>query len=106
MQRFGACGDPVSAQQIPLQAITLEDRFSILPNPATGFVNLEYTGPDITGVVVTITDLGGKIHLISSIGFHELDYGSTLDISMLESGLYIIGLSTGNYQQYTKLLIE
>ncbi len=106
VQRFGACGDPVSSQQIPFQAITLEDRFSIHPNPAHGFVNLEYTGPDITGVVVTITDLDGKNHLISAIGFNELFYGSTLDISMLESGLYIIGLTTGNYQQYTKLLIE
>jgi hypothetical protein len=106
VQRFGDCGDPVSSQQIPFQAITLEDRFSIYPNPALGFVNLEYTGPDVSGVVVTITDLSGKNHLIDAIGFHELEYSPTLDISMLESGLYIIGISTDNYRQYTRLLIE
>ena len=106
VQRFGACGDPVSAEQIPLQALSFEDRFSIYPNPANSFITLEYAGPDITEVVLTITDLSGKNFMIEAVDFNGFDYGTTIDITGLESGLYIIGLSTGNYQQHSKLLID
>lgn len=30
----------------------------------------------------------------------------SLDVSGLERGIYIIGLSAGNYQQHTKLLVD
>lgn len=106
VQRFGACGEVVSAEQIPLQALSFEDRFSIYPNPASSQITLDYSGPAIDEVVITITDLSGKNYMIENLNFGGFDYSSTIDVSVLESGLYILGLSTGNYQQHSKLLID
>ncbi len=106
VQRFGACGDNETSAPVPFQAITMEERFTIYPNPASSQISLEYAGPDISDVVVSITDMNGKNYLNSSLSFMEMNYTSTIDISMLPRGVYIIGLSTRNYRQHTKLLVD
>ncbi len=35
-----------------------------------------------------------------------MNYNINLGVSGLERGIYIIGLSTGSYQQHSKLVIE
>jgi hypothetical protein len=106
VQRFGSCGDTETSGPIPFQAITMEDRFTLYPNPASNHINLTYAGPDISEVVVTITDLSGKRYISQELNYMELDYRSTIDVGMLPRGVYIVGLSTNNYRQHTKLLID
>jgi hypothetical protein len=106
VQRFGACGDPATSVQTPFQAITFEDRFRIYPNPTNSLINLDYSGPDISEVLVTVSDLSGKIYMTSVLNFVEMDYLSGIDVSFLPKGVYIVGLSTDNYQQHSKLLVD
>ncbi len=106
VQRFGACGQGPVSDQIPLQAITMEERFTLYPNPASGHINLSYAGPDISEVVVTITDLSGKSYISETLSYLEMDYRSTIDTGGLPSGVYIVSFSTPNYRQHTKLLID
>ena len=106
VQRFGSCGDTETSGPIPFQAITMEDRFTLYPNPASNQINLTYAGPDISEVVVTITDLSGKRYISQELNYMELDYRSTIDVGMLPRGVYIVGFSTNNYRQHTKLLID
>ncbi len=106
VQRFGACGQGPVSDQIPLQALTMEDRFTIYPNPASSHINLSYAGPDITEVMVTITDLSGKSYISETLSYLEMDYRSTIDTGGLPSGVYIVSFSTNNYRQHTKLLID
>jgi len=106
VQRFGACGESPTSVKTPLQAISFEDRFRIYPNPASSLINLDYSGPDISEVLLTVTDLSGKIYMNLVLNFVNMDYLSAIDVSSLPEGVYILGLSTANYQQYTKLLIN
>lgn len=106
VQRFGSCGETETSLPIPFQAITMEDRFSIYPNPANSQITLEYAGPDITGVVITITDLSGKRYMSEELNYLEMDYRSTLNVDALPQGVYIASFSTNNYRQHTKLLID
>jgi hypothetical protein len=106
VQRFGACGEGATSVQTPFQSITFEDRFRIYPNPANSLINLDYTGPDISEVLVTVSDLSGKIYMNRVLNFVEMDYLSGIDVSFLPKGIYIIGLATDNYQQHSKLLVD
>jgi Secretion system C-terminal sorting domain len=106
VQRFAACGQGPLSDQVPLQAITMEERFTFYPNPARDHINLSYAGPDISGVVVTITDMSGKIYLNETRSYLHMDYRSTLAIDGLPKGVYILSFSTRNYIQHNKLLIE
>ena len=84
----------------------MEERFTLYPNPASGHINLEYAGPDIYEVMVTITDLSGKSYLSETLSYLEMDYKSTIDISTLPRGVYIVSFSTSNYRQHTKLMVD
>jgi len=106
VQRFGTCGETETSVPIPIQALTMEERFTLYPNPANDHINLSYAGPDISEVVVTITDLSGKTYLVEELSFKQMDYRSTLDVGELPQGVYIVGFSTNNYQQHTRLLID
>lgn len=108
VQRFSACGEdgPKTSVQTPFQSISFEDRFRVYPNPANSQVNLDYSGPDISEVMVTITDLSGKIYMNKVLNFVKMDYLSNIDVSFLPNGIYLIGLSTDNYQQHTKLVVD
>ncbi len=106
VQRFGSCGETETAVPIPFLAMTMEDRFTLYPNPARDHINLSYAGPDISEVVVTITDLSGKRYLSEELRYLEMDYKSTLDVGALPLGVYIVSFSTNSYRQHTKLLID
>ncbi len=106
VQRFAACGQGPLSDPVPFQALTMEERFSLFPNPAGDVLNIHYTGPDIPGVELTITDLSGKLLLRETLQYLHMDYTSVIDTGRLPGGVYVVRLNAGNYIQHTKLLIE
>ncbi len=106
VQRFAACGEAPVSDQLPFHNLVMEERFSLYPNPTSDYLNLSYTGPDISGVVISITDISGRIYLTETLNYLSMDYRSSLDLGGLPTGVYIVSFSTSNYQQRSRVVIE
>lgn len=86
---------PISAQTLVLSSVEADDfvslneansfEFGVYPNPATNEITLN--GDFTSNAVATIYDQSGRIVLSSTI-----TSGSNLNISSLESGIYIVSI--------------
>ncbi|MEO6168097.1 MAG: T9SS type A sorting domain-containing protein [Chitinophagales bacterium] len=79
--------------------------FSIFPNPAHDFLTLLIEGSSEDNYVVTITDLLGRemnVAVIPSGTFNKLE----VDIKQFPKGNYVVGIRSGGYISYKKLVID
>ncbi|MFZ4678608.1 MAG: T9SS type A sorting domain-containing protein [Flavobacterium sp.] len=98
-------GDPLGSAGIfklsgPLgldNAATLT-KFKVYPNPASSLVTI--STPDVETVVLSVTDLTGKIVMTKSLNGIE----NTVDVSNLSSGAYFFELSSNNIKEVVKIL--
>lgn len=74
--------------------------FSLYPNPAVNTVDV-VTGLSVDGEAIVYSLSGGKLQT-----FHLSPYRTTLDISMLETGMYIMSIRTNGKVSYQKLMKE
>lgn len=72
----------------------------IFPNPASSAVNIIL--PNMAGVNLSIHDITGKVVL----GEEGIDYITTLDVSSLASGVYVLNLEYQGQVNASKLIIE
>jgi len=72
--------------------------FSLYPNPASGFVNIETKNPGDKHVVVY--DMLGKQVIKTVVG------GSELNISALKSGIYNLSVTQDNATVTKKLIVQ
>jgi len=82
-------------------------QFSLFPNPASeGQVQLVYSLEQPTAASVQIFDLSGKevfsTRLMTSAGLHT----SNLNLSLLNSGLYIVSIQANGIRAQQKLMIK
>ena len=84
--------------------IPLNTKFSVYPNPATTFFNLQLNKYVNGKVTIEVTDLTGKIVLTRN---YELD-GSIISIStnQLANGTYLVKLKMNDEQYLQKLFIS
>ncbi len=79
--------------------------FKAYPNPASGFINLSADKPVNGRVVITLTDLSGRVVKTKTvIAFETLQY--QMDLSNLTKGIYVVGLNNGNIQWQQKIVVE
>jgi len=79
--------------------------FKAYPNPASGFINLSADKPVNGRMVITLTDLSGRVVKTKTIAaFGTLHY--KLDLSNLTKGIYVVGLNNGNIQWQQKIVVE
>lgn len=81
--------------------------FSLYPNPATDFVMAEFESDAADLATINITDLSGKLisstnTTIESAGMQSI----RLDVSNLESGLYIVSINIDNKTAFVKLNVQ
>lgn len=69
------------------------NRFSIYPNPANDFLNIGFE--EKTNATIEIIDALGRIHLKSELKENE----STINVSQLPSGVYILNLQQNGISQ-------
>ncbi|MCK9399352.1 MAG: C25 family cysteine peptidase [Bacteroidales bacterium] len=78
----------------------------IYPNPSSGVINLDVSGPHADNMKIGIYNLLGSSVLIRD-GIHMGDRQVlTLDLSSLPNGIYILTLIGDNYSQTRKLIIQ
>jgi hypothetical protein len=77
------------------------DSFTVYPNPASSNVNLMVLNTD-NGFDVTVIDMLGKTVINNSFATNE----ASLDISVLNSGIYFISITADGKSQVKKLIVK
>ncbi len=81
----------------------LEELFLVYPNPARDFVRYKIIGKDVVVTKIEVYDIEGRLviskPLINPIAYDSIE--GKIDISKIDSGLYIIKITTDD-----KLLVE
>lgn len=80
--------------------------FNIRPNPASNFVNIEYSINNESNVMISLYSVNGE--LIESKSIFEAVYGNNLlqfDISDLAAGVYIVKFQAGKEVIIKKLVV-
>ena len=78
------------------ESIIYDELISILPNPASNYLNIVMQKDLATNVIVKITDITGRTLIDKTVTSDEL-FNFQLDISKLISGVYLIQLNTENH---------
>ena len=92
-----ALGNVTLGEALSTDDVTLTPQFTLIPNPAKTNVTLE-TNLDVDGI--TFYDVLGQAVL-------QLDrVPSSIDVSALRAGLYVVTIEAGSRQQSCKLLIK
>ncbi len=73
----------------------------MFPNPANDELNLVVAGLTGQKVIVTITDVEGRV-----VYEENITGNTTLDISIIMSGVYILNLKSGSFNIIRKLVIQ
>jgi hypothetical protein len=88
----------------PYKDVVLEQNY---PNPCSDFTNLKFHLPDQNQVQIEIFDLiGSKIGTIAEAQLDPGSYELALDTSSLESGTYIIRLTTDQVVKSIKMMVK
>ena len=82
---------------------TVKDiEISLYPNPATDYLSIELPFEAATGSVITIVDVYGRVVDI----FEPMSGRQTYDCAQLDSGMYLLELSSENYRGVTSFIVE
>jgi hypothetical protein len=80
--------------------------FKVYPNPATEMITVSLNNTDNGPVNINIYDLSGRI-AASSVEFKaSLNFETTLDISMLDRGMYMIEVNQGGEKSIQPLVVR
>jgi endonuclease I len=78
------------------------ESFGVYPNPASDELNINYTGNFTKDMTLTISDMSGRIVLEKDISGAQ----STIDITTINSGIYIISLNTAEKTLRVKVIVS
>jgi hypothetical protein len=87
---------------IGLEENALNNQLSVFPNPANGIVNISL-GEDLGTANIEITSMSGQLVKAETI---ESTNNASIDVSTLETGVYILKLTADNRVGVKKLIIE
>ena len=104
---------PNAIEEMPQQAIPTNwvdnaGSFNLLPNPTTNQVKVAYHLPNenVAQATITLMDITGKIiHTISLV--NPIQEGMMdMDLSDLNSGIYLVNVTSEGYTQTKKLVVN
>ena len=79
-------------------------KISVYPNPASDILNISL-GKNIDNIrSITLYDLNGK--LITQVNEDDNEHNAKLNVSSLNSGIYVLKVETDNNQYNQKVIIE
>jgi hypothetical protein len=78
---------------------------SIYPNPATNFVNIDWTGAQVGSANVAITDVAGRTISTTVIEMGSASGSAKINVADLAGGIYAITIKSNGFTQTTKLMI-
>jgi hypothetical protein len=76
------------------------------PNPATDIINIYGNGYSSNSVLISLTDIGGKVLLQKNYSIPQNEFTISENISHLPAGVYLLQLSAGQGDAYTQKIIK
>jgi len=107
----GDCGtDTLSIQidvikQLSIEQIGNLNSLHIFPNPASSFVNLNFSLTKPTLILFQVFDLSGRNVLNFNKSFVQGEQQETLDLSKLTSGIYLLNIQEGQKNQVVRISV-
>jgi hypothetical protein len=87
-------------------AANISSTISIYPNPVTEIANISYTLTKTGDVSINIYDITGKVVSATKIGTSAKgNHTSSIDVSGLSRGTYIVGLVSGSERKTVKMIV-
>ena len=86
-----------------LYEVNTDEPFAAYPNPTSGFFNISTNGAN-QNLTIECFNLQGD--LMQTWNITNVSYFTSLDLSELPSGLYILRTNTGQETAYTKVIIQ
>ncbi len=93
-----------SAVYAGINELTLDNSFSIYPNPATGIFSVELSNPKSEMVSIEILNQLGQTVRKEELGNGEIN--TSLNIQGINSGIYFIRTNAGSRSSIKKLIIQ
>ncbi len=92
------CYSDVSVDLKALLGEMIDELFVVYPNPSSDKIKIDYKGKqvDVSEISITLYDMLGKSHQTSIVKGINGSYTTTLDVSKLSEGSYVIGIQEGN----------
>lgn len=85
--------------------ITFNNVITVYPNPTKGFLNLEIQTKEGQIAAYNLIDLVGRT-IISNQTISNGNYSTTLDLSSLESGIYLLRVNINGESTIRKIVLE
>ena len=80
----------------------LNNQLTVFPNPTNGIVNISL-GEDLGQAEIEITSMSGQVVQVETI---ESTKNTSIDVSALKAGVYILKLNADNRVGIKRLIIE
>ncbi len=90
----------VTAQHLAAIPSLLEQRISIVPNPAHDILSIVSEDFDLSGISVKIYSIDGKLV------FEAIPENSQINVSSLSKGMYILEMNSEGVHIYQRIIIE
>lgn len=103
-------GTPINVLQFigtnPTSHLSAQGNLSVLPNPAQDYAELRFELPNAAQVVLLVSDLCGRT--VQTLTWQALQGNNTrsIDMSKLNSGMYLLRLQSSFGTQNVKILVD
>lgn len=106
-----ACGSGSKAFNVNIscregESVVPQNMFSVFPNPASTFVNVQFNSTDNSNYHLQLTDLSGRLLLDKIIEGHAGLNTQQIDIKHMAKGVYMLLLNGSDSSQKQKIVLE
>lgn len=98
---FGSAVQPVNSVE---ETFTDNNAFIIYPNPAESMVNLRLNRTALSDINYVVYDISGKKIMEGKLDKNQID--ASINVSALNTGLYLVQLTTNQWQSTQRLMIN
>jgi hypothetical protein len=96
----------LTGDQLNLEEVNNEFDFGVYPNPANANTTVSFELSNEAAVVVTVTDLTGKVVATQNLGTVAGANSVTVDTQSLSNGVYMVNLSVNGSISTQKLVVR
>jgi hypothetical protein len=92
----GANDQSLAPTEINAGTIAVTEKLNIYPNPVVSSLNIRWSGQEKGNATIKIIDAHGRIVKTMSVKKEQLDYNTSVEVSTLAPGIYIIQIQSQN----------
>ncbi len=104
----GSCGTDTVTQVITIEGInlketTLSETLNIYPNPTNATLSIEFVGEESNKASIRLLDMSGREVFKKNTDHVNGSYSTTIDLSGLARGVYMVEVNSGNTTVYKRV---